>query len=46
MALLLSRVDGLSYREVAESLDTSIDAVKSLIFRASATLRRDLAELL
>jgi RNA polymerase sigma-70 factor, ECF subfamily len=46
MALLLSRVDGFSYREVAESLDTSVSAVKSLIFRATATLRRDLAELL
>jgi RNA polymerase sigma-70 factor (ECF subfamily) len=46
MALLLSRVDGLSYQEVADDLDTSVSAVKSLIFRATATLRRDLAELL
>jgi RNA polymerase sigma-70 factor, ECF subfamily len=44
MALLLSRVDGFSYQEVAESLDTSVSAVKSLIFRATATLRRDLGE--
>ena len=45
MALLLSRVDGFSYQEVADSLDTSVSAVKSLIFRATATLRRDLAEI-
>ena len=45
MALLLSRVDGFSYQEVAESLDTSVSAVKSLIFRATATLRRDLGEI-
>jgi len=42
MALLLSRVDGFSYREVAESLGTSVSSVKSLIFRATATLRREL----
>jgi len=46
MALLLSRVDGLSYQEVAASLDTSVSAVKSLIFRATATLRKDLGEIL
>jgi RNA polymerase sigma-70 factor (ECF subfamily) len=46
MALLLSRVDGFSYQEVAENLDTSVSAVKSLIFRATETLRRDLGELL
>lgn len=45
-ALLLSRVDGFSYREVADSLDSSIGGVKSLIYRATATLRRDLAEIL
>jgi RNA polymerase sigma-70 factor, ECF subfamily len=42
VALLLSRVDGFSYREVAESLDSSVSAVKSLIFRATAALRREL----
>jgi RNA polymerase sigma-70 factor (ECF subfamily) len=46
MALLLARVDGFSYQEVAENLDTSVSAVKSLIFRATETLRRDLGELL
>jgi RNA polymerase sigma-70 factor, ECF subfamily len=46
MALLLSRVDGFSYQEVAENLETSVSAVKSLIFRGTETLRRDLGELL
>jgi RNA polymerase sigma-70 factor (ECF subfamily) len=46
MALLLSRVDGFSYQEVAENLDTSVSAVKSLIFRATATLRRELGDLI
>jgi RNA polymerase sigma-70 factor (ECF subfamily) len=45
-ALLMSRVDGLSYLEVAEALDTSESAVKSLVFRATATMRRELAEFL
>jgi RNA polymerase sigma-70 factor (ECF subfamily) len=41
-AFLLGRVDGMSYREVAETLDTSVSAVKSLIFRATSTLRGEL----
>ena len=45
-ALLLSRVEGLSYQEVAECLETTESAVKSLIFRATQTLREELAELL
>jgi RNA polymerase sigma-70 factor, ECF subfamily len=45
-ALLLSRVEGLSYQEVAECLDTTESAVKSLIFRATQTLREELADLL
>ena len=45
-ALLLRRLDGFSYREIADSLDSSTSAVKSLVFRATATLRRDLAEAL
>jgi RNA polymerase sigma-70 factor (ECF subfamily) len=45
-ALLLSRVDGLSYREVADALDCSESAVKSLVFRATATLREELEEFL
>ena len=45
-ALLLSRVEGFSYQEVADILETSESAVKSLIFRATQTLREDLKDLL
>lgn len=41
-AFLLGRVDGMSYRDVAETLGTSVSAVKSLIFRATSTLRGEL----
>jgi RNA polymerase sigma-70 factor (ECF subfamily) len=44
-ALLLSRVEGFTYQEVAESLGTSESAVKSLIFRATKTLRQKLKDL-
>lgn len=45
-ALLLSRVDGLTHREVAENMDSSTASVKSLVFRATATLKKDLADVL
>jgi len=45
-ALLLSRVDGLSYREIADNLESSIGGVKSLVYRATATLRRNVADAL
>jgi RNA polymerase sigma-70 factor (ECF subfamily) len=45
-ALVLSRVEGMSYQEVAEALDVTESAVKSLVFRATATLRKELAEFL
>ena len=45
-ALLMSRVDGMSYREVADALECTESAVKSLVFRATATMRRELAEFL
>ncbi len=45
-AVILSRVDGLSYRQVADTLECSESAVKSLVFRATATLRRELQEFL
>jgi len=38
MALWLSAVEGLSYAEVAEALDTTAKSVKSLVHRARATL--------
>ena len=44
-ALLLSRVEGFSYQEVAECLESSESAVKSLIFRATQTLRTKLRDL-
>jgi len=46
VALLLSRVEGLSYQEVAKCLETTESAVKSLIFRATQTLREELGDLL
>jgi RNA polymerase sigma-70 factor, ECF subfamily len=46
VALLLSRVEGLSYQEVAKCLETTESAVKSLIFRATQTLREELRDLL
>ena len=45
-ALLLSRVEGFSYQEVADTLETSESAVKSLIFRATQTLRSKLKDLI
>jgi len=41
-ALLLARVNGLSYDEVAASLSCSVSAVKSLIHRATVTLREQM----
>ena len=45
-ALVMSRVDGMAYCDVAEALDCSESAVKSLVFRATATLRKELEEFL
>lgn len=44
-ALLLAELGGLSYAEVARSIGASESAVKSLIFRARAMLRRTLQPL-
>ena len=43
-AVLLARVEGLSYEEVAEALSCSVSAVKSLIHRATVTLRDRMQE--
>src|SRR5262245_43740053 len=43
-ALLLSRVDGLAYRDVGEALGCSEGAVKALLFRATQSLKRSLKE--
>lgn len=45
-AFLLSRVDGLAYRDVAHVLRCSEGAVKALLFRATQTLKRDLRDVL
>lgn len=41
-ALLLNRIEALSYQEIAEVLDVSVGAVKSLLHRARTTLRQRL----
>ena len=43
MALLLFRFQSLSYCEIAQALDTSEKAVKSLLARARSTLKEKLA---
>jgi len=43
-ALLLSRVDGLAYEDVAHALGCSEGAVKALIFRATQSLKRTLKD--
>jgi len=45
-ALLMSRTEGMSYRDVAEALACTESAVKSLVFRATAALRKALEEFL
>ena len=42
-ALILCRVHGMPYREIAEILQLRVGAVKSLIHRATVTLRRGVA---
>lgn len=43
-ALLLARFEGLAYEEIAAVMDTSLQAVKSLLWRAREGLRTALAE--
>jgi RNA polymerase sigma-70 factor (ECF subfamily) len=42
MAVILRRYEDLSYDEIAETLDQSVSAVKSLLFRARTELRESL----
>ena len=44
-AVLMHKYEGMEYCRIAEVLDCSIPALKSLLFRAYATLRRRLAHL-
>ncbi len=43
-ALVLREFDGMSYAEIAELTDSSLDAVKARIFRARRALARELEE--
>jgi RNA polymerase sigma-70 factor (ECF subfamily) len=45
VALILSAYEGLSYREIAAALETSVPAVESLLFRAKQNLATTLAPL-
>src|SRR5919202_1356296 len=40
-ALVMRELEGRTYAEIADTLDTSVAAVETLIFRARRTLRRD-----
>ena len=40
MAVLLARFEELSYNEIAETMELSLEAVKSLLFRAKENLQR------
>jgi RNA polymerase sigma-70 factor, ECF subfamily len=42
IALILRRYEELSYEQIAEVLDLSVPAVKSLLFRARTELRERL----
>jgi RNA polymerase sigma-70 factor (ECF subfamily) len=42
IALVLSRYEGLSYKEIAATMKTSVSSVESLLFRAKQTLREKL----
>jgi RNA polymerase sigma-70 factor (ECF subfamily) len=42
MALMLSKFEGLSYVEIAAAMDLSVEATKSLLFRAREKLRQKL----
>lgn len=44
IALVLSHYEGRPYKEIAEIMDTSLSAVKSLLFYAKENLRRKLVD--
>ncbi len=44
LAVVLRTFESLDYEEIAAALDTSVSSVKSLLFRARATLREALAD--
>lgn len=42
-AVLLARFEDMSYEEIAQTMEISVSAVKSLLFRAKQSLKRSLA---
>ncbi len=46
LAVVLRRYEQLTYEEIAQVLDLSVSAVKSLLFRARTSLRESLSEYL
>ena len=46
MALVLRRYEELNYEQIAEILDLSVPAVKSILFRARTELRVQLSKYL
>jgi RNA polymerase sigma-70 factor, ECF subfamily len=46
LAIVLRRYEGMPYDEIAKVLDTSVEALKSILFRARAGLRETLAKYL
>lgn len=43
-AFILNKMEGLSYREISEVLNTTVSAVESLISRANGNLRKQMEE--
>lgn len=44
-AIILRQYDGLAYREIAETMQTTVSAVEALLFRAMVALRKELSRL-
>ncbi|MGB8190517.1 MAG: RNA polymerase sigma factor [Chitinophagaceae bacterium] len=44
IAFTLNKVEGLSYQEISEVMDTSVSAVESLLHRAKTNLRKQLKD--
>lgn len=42
-AVILRQYEGQSYQEIAQSMETSVSAVETLLFRAMTNLRKELA---
>lgn len=44
VAFVLNKIDGLSYKETADVMETSVASVESLLFRAKKNLQKSLKE--